>query len=310
MAQTIILNGLIRLVELALLLVPYFISIATAAERFNITNTQLQVGGIMYARDTQVFYILGYDSGEDEYFTNLVPTGDVRILDSGTTLSTVSTNQIVKVQAGTYAGRVFTPTFDQSNVSTATDFSVTFRWTELGGGSGGERNFTSLTDTPTTYSGQGGQIVAVNSAEDALEFIDAPSGGGGTTYVAPTWQEITRSSGTDSDGVWNLPSGRTIGDIDLISVQFGTSTDKDGSDTAVTSTTRNNDRVFLSTDHLHDGTTNQLLQGVGAGASNYAIVVASTTYTNTQLDLKMIDMNNGATVGQILGVKVKFNTAS
>ena len=49
--------------------VPYFNSIATAAERFNIT-TQLQVGGIMYARDTHTFYILGYDSGEDEYFTN------------------------------------------------------------------------------------------------------------------------------------------------------------------------------------------------------------------------------------------------
>ena len=54
---------------------------------------------------------------------------------------------------------------------------MTFRWTELGGGSGGERNFTSLTDTPTTYSGQGGQIVAVNTDEDALEFVDRPADG-------------------------------------------------------------------------------------------------------------------------------------
>jgi len=39
--------------------------------------------------------------------------------------------------------------------------------------------FTSLTDVPTTYNGQAGKIAAVNSAEDALIFIDPPSGGGG-----------------------------------------------------------------------------------------------------------------------------------
>jgi hypothetical protein len=38
--------------------------------------------------------------------------------------------------------------------------------------------FLSLTDTPASYSGAGGKIVAVNSGASALEFIDAPSGGG------------------------------------------------------------------------------------------------------------------------------------
>lgn len=40
-------------------------------------------------------------------------------------------------------------------------------------------SFLDLSDTPSSYSGQAGKIVAVNTEEDALEFIDAPSGGGG-----------------------------------------------------------------------------------------------------------------------------------
>lgn len=38
--------------------------------------------------------------------------------------------------------------------------------------------FISLTDTPNSYTGAGGKIVAVKSSVDGLEFIDAPSGGG------------------------------------------------------------------------------------------------------------------------------------
>jgi len=37
--------------------------------------------------------------------------------------------------------------------------------------------FTGLTDTPGTYSGQGGRIVAVNAGATALEFVPKPSGG-------------------------------------------------------------------------------------------------------------------------------------
>jgi hypothetical protein len=41
---------------------------------------------------------------------------------------------------------------------------------------GGASVFTDLTDTPASYSGAGGKIVAVNSGASALEFIDAPAG--------------------------------------------------------------------------------------------------------------------------------------
>ena len=45
----------------------------------------------------------------------------------------------------------------------------------LGGGGG---TFTSLSDVPGTYVGQGERIVAVNPGETALEFIDVVDGGG------------------------------------------------------------------------------------------------------------------------------------
>ena len=41
-------------------------------------------------------------------------------------------------------------------------------------------DFTDLDDTPANYTNQGGKYVAVNSGANALEFVDAPTGGGGT----------------------------------------------------------------------------------------------------------------------------------
>ena len=52
---------------------------------------------------------------------------------------------------------------------------------------GGSTTFTGLTDTPSALTGQGGKHVAVNSGATALEFVDAPSGGGGT---APSLAEV------------------------------------------------------------------------------------------------------------------------
>jgi hypothetical protein len=37
--------------------------------------------------------------------------------------------------------------------------------------------FTALTDVPSSYSGQGEKVVAVNSGETGLEFVDAATGG-------------------------------------------------------------------------------------------------------------------------------------
>lgn len=48
-----------------------------------------------------------------------------------------------------------------------------------GGGGGGPSAFLSLTDTPSSFSGQAGQVLKVNAGEDALEFADDNEGTGG-----------------------------------------------------------------------------------------------------------------------------------
>jgi len=42
--------------------------------------------------------------------------------------------------------------------------------------SGGSSTFTGLSDTPADYTGQAGNVVAVKSTEDGVEFVDAASG--------------------------------------------------------------------------------------------------------------------------------------
>ena len=59
--------------------------------------------------------------------------------------------------------------------------------------------FISQVDTPTSYVGQTGKLAAVNAAEDALEFIDAPTSlpaGGAAGQV------LTKNSATDGDAGW------------------------------------------------------------------------------------------------------------
>jgi len=55
-------------------------------------------------------------------------------------------------------------------------FSIDGQLAGGGGGGGGATDFLSLTDTPSSYSGQGEKYVAVNSGETALEFVDSVAG--------------------------------------------------------------------------------------------------------------------------------------
>lgn len=61
-------------------------------------------------------------------------------------------------------------------------------------------------DTPASYTDQAGKLAAVNTAEDALEFIDPPTSlpVGGTTG-----QVLTKQSATDGDADWDDASGGT-----------------------------------------------------------------------------------------------------
>lgn len=71
------------------------------------------------------------------------------------------------------------------------------------------QTFLDLEDTPSSYSGQTGKLVAVNATEDALEFIPADFG---ASYPAggATGQALVKASGADDDVTWatvgtNLP---------------------------------------------------------------------------------------------------------
>ena len=47
-------------------------------------------------------------------------------------------------------------------------------------GPAGSSTFIGQTDTPNSFTGEGGKHLAVNSGGTGVEFVDAPSGGGGS----------------------------------------------------------------------------------------------------------------------------------
>ena len=54
-------------------------------------------------------------------------------------------------------------------------------WESAGGG-GGATTFTALTDTPSAYTGEAGQIPRVNAGETALEFVNPNTGSFGNPF--------------------------------------------------------------------------------------------------------------------------------
>jgi hypothetical protein len=78
-------------------------------------------------------------------------------------------------------------------------------------------SFIGLPDSPTSYTGQSGKVLAVNSTEDALEFVDlldspiftgTPTAPAGTDYTAERLRNVILSttdpvSGDGADGsIW------------------------------------------------------------------------------------------------------------
>lgn len=83
-------------------------------------------------------------------------------------------------------------------------------------------SFTALNDSPPDYSGQSGKIIAVNAAEDALEFIDAPSGGGGggstQSFGTFTPTLVSDNGGTPSSATASGAKGTYIRNGDSVTV--------------------------------------------------------------------------------------------
>jgi hypothetical protein len=101
--------------------------------------------------------------------------------------------------------------------------------------------FTALTDTPSSYTGQGGKVVSVNTGGTALEFTTAGSGSGDLTEVQVSGSILTVASGTgpipivglttaavqaaqsaETDPVWGAVSNSVTSDIDAIEAKTNT----------------------------------------------------------------------------------------
>jgi len=75
------------------------------------------------------------------------------------------------------ASAYYTLEYGQTAIDQVSDYVDARRFLTENGGGGGATTFLGLTDTPASYAGQGGNVVAVNVGETALEFI-APGGTG------------------------------------------------------------------------------------------------------------------------------------
>lgn len=80
------------------------------------------------------------------------------------------------------------------------------------GGGSGATAFLSLTDTPATF-GTEGQMLAVNAATDALEWVDAPTGGGTSTGAINTLRVPATPGNTLDAATTSATSSATKGNL-------------------------------------------------------------------------------------------------
>lgn len=148
----------------------------TASNRFAIAGTCAGANreGIIYFIDTAV--VAGSGGGGATNLSDAVP-----LPISNTTASAGSLNAASRGDhQHTYGGGArFVPDPQAAGVMDGWVLTVAgqniYGWAApTGGGSGGSSTFLGLTDTPSAYTGEKGKIPAVNAAENALSFVNAP----------------------------------------------------------------------------------------------------------------------------------------
>jgi hypothetical protein len=83
-------------------------------------------------------------------------------------------------------------------------------WAPADDASGGVAEFIDLGDVPSSYAGQGGKYVAVNSGATALEFVNAPSGGGPSVIIKSADEIVNNSTTFQADDhlVFTCPANK------------------------------------------------------------------------------------------------------
>jgi hypothetical protein len=145
---------------------------------------------------------------------------------------------------------------------------------EWAAGGGGASAFTDLTDTPASYTGQGGTLVAVKGDESGLEFIAPPSGSG--DVIGPG------SSVDDNIALFNGVTGKIIKDGGATIAQVRDRSTHTGTQTASTisdfqTTVSANTDVAANTAARHAAVTL-------AGTPDY-ITISGQVITRNQIDL-------------------------
>ena len=149
----------------------------------------------------------------DAYNTSDAP-GTGLLVDTGTLYLSTSRQMEIDIYFGRNANNQVAPSFDPNPFAGNNSLTITPTRIEVGvsrsnSASGGASTFAALTDTPSSYSGQGGKHLAVNSGADAVEFVDAP---GGLSLSSATEASIT-FTGNDAPFIatgYTPPSGATF----------------------------------------------------------------------------------------------------
>ena len=138
--------------------------------------------------------ILKISEGEDNMPPLLLHLPSMAVKTTGTSITnnpegegwvfTSSSTGGIKIYVAITSGRVLLAGLNSTQTWNV-HVQIWSAFTGSGGGSGSS-TFAGLTDTPSALTGQGGRFVAVNSSGTALEFVTAPTGGGGGTSTPAT----------------------------------------------------------------------------------------------------------------------------
>jgi len=145
-------------------------------------------------------------------------------------------------------------------------------------GTGGGGAFIDLTDVPSSYSGQGGKVVAVNVGENGLEFISA-SGVGTVTSVAATVPTGLTISGSPVTTTGTLAIGLDTGYV--IPLQSTLDAKLDGTLTATRVPFASDVNTLTDDAHFYYNSTTDILHVHGlAGDATDGLLIESDNGTD------------------------------
>jgi hypothetical protein len=135
----------------------------------------------------------------------LTASQDQTVFNLSPTLSSVDNSFVFRL-GHLLDSSEYTLTTSQLTLNNGADAGDPIAVLEYGaaGSGSGATTFVGLTDTPSSLSGQGNKFVAVNSGGSALEFVNAPSGGGSGSNNT---SDISQASNGYSVGEWIYVSG-------------------------------------------------------------------------------------------------------